>query len=185
MGRSVETIGGLLNRILPVVACVLLILQACGPSAETSRREGALENEEKLRSYEAGFDPTQYNPDVKAILEQELKKSSGTKETSVEPTTNESPEIVPGFRVQIFASTSIDEATKEKERAEELFSEERFYVIYDPPTYKIRGGDFVTRFEADRFLKQVIQSGFRDAWIVPDRIYKNPPPLREDSGNRK
>jgi hypothetical protein len=79
-----------------------------------------------------------------------------------------------GFRVQLFATPSIDEAKAKKEEAETQFPEERFYMEYDAPTYKIRAGNFKTRFDADRFARQLIEKGFPDSWAVPSRIYKNP-----------
>jgi hypothetical protein len=129
-----------------------------------------------MRKQEALFNPSQYNPDVKAFLQEEFRKEALRSETPKEIANPAPRELIPGFRVQIFASTSIDEATKQKEAAEGLFPDEWLYIVYDPPTYKVRAGNFITRFDADRFLKQSSQDGFRDAWIVPDRVYKDPPP---------
>jgi hypothetical protein len=36
--------------------------------------------------------------------------------------------------------------------------------------YKVRVGDFANRYEANQRLPEFVEKGYRDAWIVPDRI---------------
>ena len=129
-----------------------------------------------MQRYEAEFDPTLYNPDVAPYLAEELPPRSEPVRTTAGVANPSPSELVQGFRVQIYASTNIDQAADQKEIAEELFPEEWFYLVYDPPTYKIRAGNFLNRFEADRFLRDLRTEGFRDSWIVPDKILKNIPP---------
>ena len=164
------------ERFLPLIVGVALIFPGCGGSQESTRSDGGSGDTEEMRKQEALFNPSEYNQDVKAFLQEEFRKEALHKETPKDIANPAPPELIPGFRVQIFASTNIDEATKQKEAAEGIFPDEWFYLVYDPPTYKTRAGNFITRFDADRFLKRVSQSGFRDAWIVPDRVYKNPLP---------
>jgi hypothetical protein len=63
-----------------------------------------------------------------------------------------------------------------KADAETQFPEEWFYVVYDAPTYKVRAGNFLERYEADRFGKLLAEKGYRDAWVVPEKVYKDAPP---------
>jgi hypothetical protein len=86
------------------------------------------------------------------------------------------PDQAPGYRVQLISTTSIDEAKARKLYAESLFPAEWFYLQYDPPTYKIRAGNFLIRFDADRFRSQAVERGFAGAWVVPEHVFKNPPP---------
>ncbi len=96
------------------------------------------------------------------------------------------PVVVQGFRVQLFSTPEIDEANKKKVQAEAAFPDEWFYVVYDQPTYKLRGGNFVNRAGADAFAKYLTGKGFPDAWIVPEKIVKNPRPRTQaQSGNHK
>jgi hypothetical protein len=95
-------------------------------------------------------------------------------------------ELVQGFRVQVSATTDIDSVNARKAQAEVLFPGELFYVDFDPPAYKLRAGNFLTRFEADRFARTMAARGFPDAWAVPARVFKNPqrpipPPTGADS----
>lgn len=150
----------------------LFILGGCSSSGESSSGSGE-GSEDVLRRYEAEFDPTIYNPDLGSYLAAELPPKTEPVRTTAEVSNPPAEELVQGFRAQIFASTNIDQAAAQKEIAEELFPEEWFYLVYDPPTYKIRAGNFLNRFQADRFLKELRAEGFRDAWIVPDRIQKD------------
>ena len=54
--------------------------------------------------------------------------------------------------------------------AEQHFTEDSLYVVFDPPVYKVRVGDFRTRAEASQRLGVIVSEGFSDAWVVWDRI---------------
>lgn len=151
---------------------VLLVLGGCSSSKESSTSD-AETAAGTMRRYEAEFDPTLYNPEVTPYLAEELPPRAEPVQTTAGVALPAPAELVPGFRVQIYASTNIDQAADQKQIAEELFPEEWFYLVYDPPTYKIRAGNFLNRFEADRFLKELRAEGFRDSWTVPDKIQKN------------
>jgi hypothetical protein len=152
---------------------VLVTISACSSSREAESGGSATET---LHRFESEFDPTRYNPDVAVIVSDDPAKGTESAGPPVETSNPPPAELVQGFRVQIHASTNIDQTSQQKELAEELFPAEWFYMVFDPPTYKLRGGNFLTRFEADRFLKELKDAGFRDSWIVPDRVIRNPVP---------
>lgn len=158
------------STIIFVASVGILLSSGCGSSRKVSSPE------EEMKNYESEFNPSEYNPDVQAIIREEVKNRRVQEEKPGELLNAEPAELVSGFRVQIFSSTNIDDAAGQKEAAEALFPEESFYLVYDAPTYKLRGGNFLTRFEADNFLRNATDRGFRDSWIVPDRVYKVPPP---------
>ena len=169
--RQRRTMGGRCFRFAPLVVG---ILSACSSSQEAG--DGGVPTKEALHRFEAEFDPTQYNPDIEAIVKNESPDQINPVGLPVEIANPPQPELVQGFRVQIHSSTSIDQTSHQREVAEELFPAEWFYMVYDPPTYKLRAGNFLNRFEADRFLKELKATGFRDSWIVPDRVVQNPGP---------
>jgi len=171
------------DRWVVVFVSAAAFLAACSSSGE-SEKGASTSSSETLKTYESQFDPTTYNPEPKTLLSSERPPSSEPQETAVALANPPIQELVQGFRVQIYASTSIDQAAERKQTAEELFPEEWFYLVYDPPTYKIRAGNFLTRFEADRFLKDLRNEGFIDSWIVPDKVRKDAPPrsaVREET----
>jgi len=74
-----------------------------------------------------------------------------------------------GYRVQIFST--IDNATaKEVEQQASMQFSESVYVTYDPPYYKVRVGDCLERDDADNIRQKAISIGYRDAWVVRDKI---------------
>jgi hypothetical protein len=74
-----------------------------------------------------------------------------------------------GFRIQIFATGSIDEATASQTVARNQVGDS-VYVVYDPPVYKVRVGDYATRLEANQRLTRIVNMGYDDAWVVSDKI---------------
>jgi hypothetical protein len=159
-----------------------LFLARCGPSSETQKEDASPDSAEDLWKYEAEFHPSDYEPDVAAILDEIKQITKEDREAPAEIHSTEPVELVSGFRVQIFASSNIDVANAAKLEAEGLFPQQWFYLVYDAPTYKIRAGNFVRRYDADKFAKLLAEQGYRDAWIVPERVYKNPPerPAQEE-----
>jgi hypothetical protein len=161
---------------IPALALAIAagLLAGCASPRETAKPTPELD--EALEKYEAEFRPSDHDPEPASKGGQTGVETITEPDTaSVEPSSNGSTEMVPGFRVQIFSSANIDEANAKKAEGEALFPEELFYVEYDPPTYKVRAGNFQNRFEAERFAKQASARGFQNAWTVPERVYKQPP----------
>jgi hypothetical protein len=79
------------------------------------------------------------------------------------------PASLLGFRVQIFASSTQDNASRIASDARPSFDEE-VYVEHVAPYYKVRIGDFLTRSEADVLKNKAIQLGFRGAFVVETMI---------------
>ncbi len=158
---------------LPLTLLVAALLAGCSTSrhATDDRDRDAAE---EVRAAEATFRPSDHDP-VQAAAPTALPFPTDTART--EPTnTPELPasgEMTQGYRVQAFATRNIDEAQVKKVELEGLFPGEWFYLDYASPSYKIRAGNFTTRFEADRFARMMIEQGFPEAWVVPERVFKN------------
>lgn len=86
------------------------------------------------------------------------------------------PDTVPGFRVQISITQEIDRANSLRDSLALLLPGEWVYMVYHPPYYKVRIGNFTGRADAGAMLEEVRRNGYPDAWIVPDKILRNPPP---------
>lgn len=76
---------------------------------------------------------------------------------------------IKGYRVQIHFGADKNKARELKSKFLTKHSEMRAHEIFEPPYFKIRTGDFRTRLEAYRFLKEV-QEMFPAAFIVQDEI---------------
>jgi hypothetical protein len=150
----------------------LLLLSGCAPRDVIKEEDD--EFSDTLHRYERDFDPSKYNTPF--ALQQEDKQ-----ETSVEffhfPDIDEqeAPAFTQGFRIQLYSSSDIEAAQEIHITADSIFTDYWIYIVYEVPFYKVRLGDFQTRPQANRALANVQREGFRDAWIVPDRVVKDPP----------
>jgi len=168
-----------MTRANLAILALVMVLVGCGSSHNTGKDEENKSAAEELKRFESDFRPSDYGSDPDTT-NAGLAEPSGKSEAPIsEASEIANTEQVQGFRVQIFSSSSIDEAKTRKSLAESLFPLEWFYLQYDPPTYKVRAGNFLVRFEAERFAKVISEKGFPGSWAVPERVFKAPPPARE------
>jgi hypothetical protein len=59
------------------------------------------------------------------------------------------------FRVQISATTSRESVNKSKSDFASKFPGVPVYLSFEPPTFKLRAGNFATRQDAQSFLREV------------------------------
>jgi hypothetical protein len=71
-----------------------------------------------------------------------------------------------GWRVQIFASGTLENARKVAEEARWKFGDQQVYVADLDPYYKVQVGNNLTRQEADRLKKRAQGLGYQGAFIV-------------------
>jgi hypothetical protein len=158
-----------------VIACAA-VLAGCGSSEKSLETQGAAPGDDQLRAYEADFRPSDFDAEIRGLLTADKAAPSSPIQNEGQGARAEPLEVVPGFRVQVFSSSNIDQAKARRKEIEMRFPEVPFYLEYDAPSYKVRGGNFLTRFDADRFLKEITAEGYRDAWIVPERVFRNQAP---------
>jgi hypothetical protein len=154
---------------------MILLAGGCASSKKSERSEADGEYAESVRELEKDFQPSDYDPAVEPFFRHDDRPQNEIADTVADFTPAKPGEQAQGFRVQIYSSSSIDSAKALKAMGERDFPNELFYLVYDPPKYKVRAGNFPNRFEADRFVRQLAERGYREGWVVPDRILKNPP----------
>jgi hypothetical protein len=165
-----------LNLFGFLFAFVALLIAGCGSGKEAERDEEREAYVRTLQKYEAQFHPSDY--EVAFMRSNREKKEAGEYRhaDTAHTVIPDASEIVSGYRVQLVSTKDIDAANAKKSEVETAFPEEWFYLVYEAPTYKLRAGNFRARIEAERFLKQLAEKGFADAWAVPDKVLKNPLP---------
>lgn len=171
---------GNLHTTLIVAATFTALLAGCGGGEETVRPTAAdvtrtqKKGPEKhpMAYYEATLRPSLFDGEVDSVRkvheqerEQQLLLIPRDSLTLLE-------ETILGFRIQVASTSSVDDAGTVKAAAQELFRTDTLYVVYDPPVYKVRMGDFPTRLEANQRLPLVQEGGYPDAWVVPDRVIR-------------
>ena len=77
--------------------------------------------------------------------------------------------LVKGYRVQIVISQD-EEELKNLQNEIEKSIDEKIYIIFELPNYKLRVGNFLNRKEADNFQNTIDRLGYRTAWVVPTMI---------------
>ena len=78
-------------------------------------------------------------------------------------------EEIEGYRIQVATSTSEESLVSIQKNLEKL-TNEKIYIIFELPNYKIRVGNYLTRKDAEVLLKKLSRNGYRYAWIVPTKI---------------
>jgi hypothetical protein len=161
-------------HVFALIAAFAFICSGCGSSSSSTKETSAAPEEREhrvlLSRYEKMFNPSEYDVEITEVqrqhrIEQERAAAERQEDSVVVEST-----FTQGYRIQIFASGSIDEANAMRMTAVQKINEDSIYVVYDPPTYKVRIGDFPTRSEANQKLAAVVAQGFADAWVVGDRI---------------
>ena len=77
--------------------------------------------------------------------------------------------IVEGYRIQLLATQDRFNAEKFKSELEEIY-ENKIYIIFEAPNYKVRIGDFIDRKSAEEMRKKLFNKGFATAWIIRSKI---------------
>jgi len=121
-------------------------------------------------SFDCGFSQTKKNRDSATV--------TVTKDAAIENVLNLKKAIVEkkngkakakGFRVQIHFGADRDKAKEIKAKFIQKYADYAAYEEYDMPNFKIRVGDFRSKIDAYRFLKQM-QADFPSSFIVQDEI---------------
>ena len=76
---------------------------------------------------------------------------------------------IKGYRVQILFSAEKSKAKETKSKFLTKYPDVHAYDLFETPYFKIRVGDFRTKLEAYKFMKQ-IQETFPQSFIVTDEI---------------
>jgi SPOR domain len=75
-----------------------------------------------------------------------------------------------GYRLQVTSTVNREEAFKAKTALLNRFPEQKTYLIFQSPYFKVRIGNFLKREEADKFRKQLTKQLPQAAYIVEDTI---------------
>jgi hypothetical protein len=164
------------NRLV-VFAALVSMLVAAGCTSHRVLVDRSKEEEQKnekklpLQQYESSLRPSDYDREIEITPKiysdnvERLDPMEIPRDTIIIK-----EETVQGFRIQVFSSSGVDEANLIKSLVQEKFPKDSVYVEYDAPVYKVRVGDFLNRYEANQRLPEFVSRGYRDAWIVPERI---------------
>jgi hypothetical protein len=165
-----------MKRSLPVIAFISLfvVLSGCG-STEGARKSSTASTGEQARKValpqvEKTFNPSDYDDEIEVVQKQHAFEQERTSAEYQQDSVVVESEVTQGYRIQIFATGGIDDANAMRQTAVQRLPDDSVYVVFDPPVYKVRVGDFRTRVEANQRLGVISALGFADAWVVGDKI---------------
>ena len=167
-----------LKLLLAIGACTLFII---GCSASTGSRYETKKETEKETSTEVtkqvteDFDITPYQTEidieVPPIATDKLPPDvwygygdqSFTNDRIIVGTTD-------GYRVQVLSTDDIDEANRIRAEVYEKTTRKEVYVIFEPPFYKVKVGDFTSKSEADNLRFKLNQLGYTESKVVQETV---------------
>jgi len=168
--------------MLKVAALTLLFLfTGCAGSSGVKKSEQAVADD-PVSGRELVNE--QFDPWALGGLENPIKPHKDEKQQTVvsggeQQARQDTVQTVFGYRVQILQTRDPEEARTAQSDAIIALDAE-VYAVFDSPYYKVRVGDFTSRYEAELFLENVIRKGYKGAWIVRTRI--NPAALQQEAG---
>ena len=142
-----------------------------------NENQSSAESKKEKIQYREDFDPATLGHDDFVVVPtpkaQSRDEAASEPEVSDEKAASSSQEEgIQGFRVQLLATKIEDQAREERRKAIFKF-QERVYLDFESPYYKIRVGDCVTRKEADELKQKAVTVGFENPWIVQTKINRN------------
>lgn len=97
------------------------------------------------------------------VMQPEVEK---LQETYIRHSENEAG--LEGYRVQIYNGKK-DACLKVRSEFLKKYPTVSPYTLYESPEYRVQVGDFRTRLEAEKFLRQIIQE-FRGSFVLKTKI---------------
>jgi hypothetical protein len=184
-----------LDKILSVkFIAILLFFVGCASTTQQQREEDStgeldipaedvveieLREQTYVNMYATGGDDWRepWQPDIAPPARFDLMAG---REESREEVEEASLEQVQGFRIQLLDVLTQQDANAAYEAALAKFT--HVYITFRSPNYKIRAGNYKSRLAAEQELPLARECGFRNAWLVPDWVFVNPPaPVETDS----
>lgn len=175
-------------RILLLSIILFYFFAGCGAVSTSGRYETSGRSEDvkeektdKVASDEKeSFDLTPYRPaiildEMEFITDSYSETSDAWYEYEEKSESNENKKIVgtiDGFRVQVIATDDLDEAKRINSELSSLISNQKSYVNFEPPFYKVKLGDFKENSEANDMRFRLNQLGFTEAKVVRETINK-------------
>jgi hypothetical protein len=92
---------------------------------------------------------------------------------------------VRGFRIQASNTQNRDEANAVKAELLRRFPDQKSYLLYQAPSFRVRIGNFLTQKEASQ-LRKMIAALYPDKgiYVVPDIVEHTPSPDDEDEQDK-
>ena len=156
---------------------LFLLLGGCSSTMKMTGKKSTEKYQERPGVINENFDPMKLDREeiqIQKTKNTEARSDNIDKLLQQSDRSGEQAGEVVGYRVQICAVSDEQQAREIQREAILNFIDENIYLKYDPPYYKVRIGDCMTKQEAEQLQKLAISRGFNDAWMVRTKIKVNP-----------
>ena len=99
-----------------------------------------------------------------------VKQAYINKRTSMMTSTG----LYKGFRIQLISTASRDAAQQMKTDMMNKYPDQKIYMLFQSPNFKVRMGNFLKRKDAERFRIQLMRYFPQGVYIVEDAIEYTP-----------
>ena len=151
------------------IIVVTLFLVSCAGTNEVVHDDTPKQD---VSQFDESFDPLLLNDDDIIIAEEENTQATTTSANESESEKLTTLKEITGYRVQILATKNIETASLFEQEASERFKnfDQKTYLIFEAPLYKIRVGDCKERQQAEELRDKAMQYGYRESFIVKTKI---------------
>ena len=176
---EIKTIFGYRLKLLIGITAITILLIGCSASTgsryETKKETGKETSTEVTKEVTEDFDitPFQTEIDIEAppIATDKLPSDvwygygdqSSVNERIIVGTTD-------GYRVQVLSTDDLDEANRIRAEVYEKTTRKEVYVIFEPPFYKVKVGDFTSKTDADNLRFKLNQLGYTESKVVQETV---------------
>ena len=91
-----------------------------------------------------------------------------------EENTRDTRRNMQGFRILVINSNDRNKVFSAKAKIYQLYPELKTYLLYQPPFYKLKVGNFKTKEEAEDYRKDLIRQFPTGLYVIRDIIEVNP-----------
>ncbi|MFQ5708296.1 MAG: SPOR domain-containing protein [bacterium] len=149
----------------------VIVLMAWGCASTRKVKAPSRKNPKLFTNFEQmdeRFDPTTLN-DEDIIIEETQGRGSAVEDILASSSETAADSVVTGYRVQLIQTSDPEEA-REVQKGAILRFDADVYRVFDAPFYKVRVGDFVNWYDAQKLQKVAIAKGYREAWVIRTKI---------------
>jgi len=172
-------------KFLPIVIPIAVFFYSCSASTDTRYSKDSEKEKSKPvgteNIVEDDFDINPYKTKIEIPAENKKAKNknldlwfSYPKDSTEGQTQKTVIDTIPGYRVQVISTDNLDEANGVRSEVFFKTNEKDIYVVFEPPFYVVRVGDYKNINDAKALSFKLNQLGFSGTKVVNDliNIYK-------------
>jgi len=155
-----------------ILLAAILLLIGCAGTKKSRPTERPTSPEPKVQStnlLNEDFDPLSLKEPEFRIPPKKSPEETEAQPATAAPAADTSLVQVVGYQVQIMQTEEASLARKVVREAA-VALETSAEIIFDSPYFKVRGGSFVNRYDAEQLQELAASKGYAGAWVVRTTI---------------